>query len=324
MTAEDAYLRSVERMLRGIGPEHRIAVLDDLRAHFADAEEAGRPVDDTIASLGTPNEIAERAHEEFGADRAAAEGRAERAWRMLQGAAAVSALVIGVVVAFIMPTHTIATSEGGASVLQHLTILQNDGVWVALLILVPAVVAAVPLVVARAARLAVAAIGGTLLTLLTVIAAFTTVGMFFLPVVLLSWTALIAWARLRGPGFGRGWRIAGGVLAATPVLLSGGLLGGPFGFEFGPPRRYADYSEGGGPDFGVEAAGWALVAVIIALAVLIAIGFRWAGWALAALALVVLVTGLVAGSMLALLFVWLGGWWLTIGLAHAVTAVKRP
>ena len=61
MTTEDQYLRTVERMLRRITPEHRTAVLDDLRGHFADAADAGRTVDDTIAGLGTPKQIAERA-----------------------------------------------------------------------------------------------------------------------------------------------------------------------------------------------------------------------------------------------------------------------
>jgi len=322
MTTEDEYLRSVERMLRRIDAAHRASVLDDLRGHFADAEDAGRPVEETIRGLGTPEEIAERASEEFGGSDEV-DAAAERAWRVLQGAATVSALIIGVAVGFIVPTHTIATSEGGDSVLQHLTILQNDGLWVAILLLIPAVFAAVPLVVARAARIAVAVICGMLLIAVSLIAVFT-VGEFFLPVLLLSWASLIVWARLRGSGFGRGWRIAGGVLAAAPVLLSIGSLVGPFGFEFGQRRRYADYSEvGSGPSIGIEAPGWLLVGAIVALAVLIAIGYRWAGWALAAVGFVALITGLVAGSLLALLFVWLGGWWLTIGLAHAVTASRR-
>ena len=65
MTTEDTYLRSVERMLSSIAPEHRDAVLDDLRGHFADAVEAGRSIDDVIAGLGSPAEISERAAEEF-------------------------------------------------------------------------------------------------------------------------------------------------------------------------------------------------------------------------------------------------------------------
>src|SRR5690606_32356977 len=86
-------------------PEHRSAVLEDLRGHFADAEDAGRPVDEIVRGLGTPREIADRAVEEFGADAGSADVRAESAWRVLQGAAVVVALVIGVVVAFILPSY---------------------------------------------------------------------------------------------------------------------------------------------------------------------------------------------------------------------------
>src|SRR5690606_40328428 len=61
MTTEDDYLRSVERMLSAISPEHRTAVLEDLRGHFADAEEAGRPFDEVVRGLGYPTVIAVRA-----------------------------------------------------------------------------------------------------------------------------------------------------------------------------------------------------------------------------------------------------------------------
>ena len=58
MNVEDRYMRSVERRLRTIAPEQRSAVLDDLRGHFADAGDAGRPVDETIRGLGSAQEIA--------------------------------------------------------------------------------------------------------------------------------------------------------------------------------------------------------------------------------------------------------------------------
>lgn len=326
MTTEDDYLRSVERMLRGIAPEHRTAVLEDLRGHFADAEDAGLPVDETIRGLGSPKEIADRALEEFdGVDAGAVKGRAERAWRVLQGSAVVLAVVIGVVVAFILPTHTIASSGDGGSSVDHLTVLQNDGIWVALLTLIPAMIAAVPVLVSQAARLAVSVICAMLVTVLMFISMWT-IGGFFLPVVLMSWAALIVWARMRTAGFGIVWRIAGGALTALPVLAGLGSFGIPPGFGgplgFGIPRRYADYTEAPGPSIGIEGGGWVLLAGLLALGVLIAVGYRWAGWALAALGAAVLVTGLVSGGLLTLLVIWLGGWWLTIGLAHAVATTR--
>lgn len=307
MSTEDTYLRSVERMLGDIAPEHRAAVLDDLREHFADAEEAGRSVDEIAQSLGTPRQIADRAHEEFGAASAVSNARAERAWRVLQGAAVTLAVITGVVVAFIMPSY--ATGEGLK------TMFEMAGLWPALIALIPAVISVVPLAVPRVARTAVTSTCAALLAVLMLAGLFT-IGGFFLPSVLLSWAALIAWVRLRRAGFGIGWRIVGGGLAALPVLA---FLLPVFG---GMPGRYADDATAA-PSIGVEAWGWVLLAGVLALAVLIVIGYRWAGWLLAGVGILTLITGLVSGGLLTLLFVWLGGLWLTIGLAHAVTASRR-
>lgn len=301
MATEDEYLRSVERMLRSIAPANRTAVVDDLRAHFADAEDAGRSVDDTIRGLGTPREIAERAREEFGSN----DSRADRAWRILQGAAVVVAIIIGVVVAFIMPSYS--TSEGTQ------TLTEANGLWVALIALVPALVALVPMAVPARARVLTASVAGVLLTAMALIGGFT-IGGFFLPTVLASWAALIVWARLRGRGFGIGWRIAGGMLTALPVLA---FLLPVFG---GMPGRYADP----GSDLQLSAWAWPFLAAVLVLAVLIAIGYRAAGWVLAVIGAVLVLWALVSGGLLTLLVIWLGGWWLTIGLAHAVTATKRP
>ncbi|MFC5433277.1 hypothetical protein ACFPJ2_06240 [Microbacterium suwonense] len=320
MTAEDTYLHAVERMLHGIAPEHRATVLDDLRGHFADAEEAGRPIEETIRALGAPQEIADRAREEFGAEDSRAEvTRAEFAWRVLQGAAVVLAIVIGVVVAFIMPSYagsvdTMSSDGTSTHVDMTQTLTEVNGLWVALIALVPALIALVPMVVPRRARTATASAAAVLLTLMAVVGGFT-IGGFFLPTVMLGWAALIAWVRLRRSGFGVTWRIVGGVLAALPVL---GFLLPVFR---GMPGRYADPAEGS--DFQISAWGWPFLAAVLVLAVLIAIGYRAAGWVLAALGLVMLAWALVSGELFALLVIWLGGLWLTIGLAHAVTASRR-
>lgn len=309
MTAEDTYLHAVERMLRGIAPEHRATVLDDLRGHFADAEEAGRPIEETIRALGAPQEIADRAREEFGAEDSRAEvTRAEFAWRVLQGTAVGLAVVIGVVVAFLMPSYTgsiDSTSSDGTST--HVdtvrTLVEVNGLWVALIALVPALIAVIPLLVPRRARVATSTGAGALLTVMAVIGGFT-IGGFFLPTVLLTWAALIVWWRLRSRGFGAGWRITGAVLTVLPLLyLLANLLIG---------------------SFWLSAWAWPFLIVMVLLAVLIGLGYRAAGWVLTAIGLVILLAGLFSGGFLTLLAVWLGGWWLTIGLAHAVTATTRP
>lgn len=319
MTIKDSYLRDVDRMLRGISPEHRAAVLDDLRGHFADAEETGRTAEETIRALGTPKEIADRAVEEFGGDDPAAD-RAERAWRVLQGAAVVIAVVIGVVVAFIMPSYTgsvhIMSPDGTSTRIEtQQTLIEVNGLWVALIALVPALVGAVAFAMPRRARTITASVAAAALTAMAVVGGFT-IGGFFLPTAMLSWVALVVWVRLRGSGFGITWRIVGGVLAALPVL---GFLPQAIGSMVGRPTDSTGVS-----DFQVSAWAWPFFAVVLLLAVLISIGYRAAGSVLAAVGLVVLIWALASGGLLALALIWLGGLWLTIGLAHAVSATKRP
>ena len=310
MTTKDDYLRSVERTLSDIAPEHRAAVLEDLRGHFEDAEDAGRSVDTIIGGLGTPQEIADRAVEEFGSDADAGAVHAEQAWRVLQGAAVAVALVTGIVVAFILPSYGVSSSDSVTPDGLHTaepsagTIFQQLGLAMALVALVPALVAAAPLAVPRRARAATGSVAAAVLTLMALVGGFT-LGGFFLPVVLLSWASLILWVRLRGAGFGGPARITGGALTIAPTLL---LLAGA----------------GTGGAFDISAWAWPVLAAIVLLAVLIGLGIRSAGWLLAAVGLVILIGGLVSGGLLTLLVIWLGGWWLTIGLAHALAASRRP
>lgn len=49
---EGAYLRDVGERLRALTPEQRDAVLDDVRAHFADAADAGRTPEQAAEGLG--------------------------------------------------------------------------------------------------------------------------------------------------------------------------------------------------------------------------------------------------------------------------------
>src|SRR5690606_24036341 len=98
------------------------------------------------------------------------------------------------------------------------TIFQQLGLAMALVALVPPLVAAAPLAVPRRARAATGSAAAAVLTLMALVGGFT-LGGFFLPVVLLSWASLIVWVRLRGAGFGGPARITGGTLTIAPTLL---------------------------------------------------------------------------------------------------------
>src|SRR5699024_6531042 len=136
-------------------------------------------IEETLRALGAPQEIADRAREEFGAEDSRAEvTRAEFAWRVLQGTAVGLAVVIGVVVAFLMPSYTgsiDSTSSDGTTT--HVdtvrTLVEVNGLWVALIALVPALIAVIPLLVPRRARVATSTGAGALLTVMAVIGGFT-------------------------------------------------------------------------------------------------------------------------------------------------------
>src|SRR5690606_23331689 len=188
--------------------------------------------------LGTPQEIADRAVEEFGPDADAGAVQAERAWRVLQGAAVAVALVTGIVVAFILPSYGFSSSDSVTPDGPHTaepsagTIFQQLGLAMALVALVPALVAAAPLAVPRRARAATGSVAAAVLTLMALVGGFT-LGGFFLPVVLLSWASLIVWVRLRGAGFGGPARITGRTVARAPsaLPLAGARGGGAVGIS---------------------------------------------------------------------------------------------
>ncbi|GAA2894464.1 HAAS signaling domain-containing protein [Microbacterium esteraromaticum] len=328
MNTEDTYLRSVERMLHTIAPTHRTAVLDDLRGHFADAADAGRAVDETIRGLGSPQEIADRAIEEFGADAPAVDARAERAWRVLQGTALGVSIVIGAVAAFIMPTQELVTTsvdpDGLVTMTPTATIAETMGVGAALLALIPALLTAIPLVVPRTARAVSALLCDAALTCAAVVSWFVP-GDIFMPAAMLAWSGLIVWRYLSsGRGFNWIWRLVGAVLTMMPIV--GFLLILGLSLPFGAmPRRYADYSDvdGGGPSVGIEGGGWVLGVVVAVLAVFLIIGHRWTGWALAAIGAATLVSALISGSLLITMITWIGALWLTIGLSHAIATPRR-
>ena len=63
--AEGAYLRAVSKRLQSLTAEQRDAVLGDVRAHFADAADAGRSPEQAAASLGDPARFSEQVRTEL-------------------------------------------------------------------------------------------------------------------------------------------------------------------------------------------------------------------------------------------------------------------
>ena len=128
VSTEGDYLRDVGKRLRALTPEQRDAVLDDVRAHFADAADAGRTPEQAAESLGDPAQFTERVRAELGHE----PGRSDRMWRILQWLATGLAVFTAMFVTFLLP------DDGGYEV-------DGLGFEIVLLHLIPALIAVLPI-----------------------------------------------------------------------------------------------------------------------------------------------------------------------------------
>ncbi|GAA2218193.1 hypothetical protein GCM10010413_04000 [Promicromonospora sukumoe] len=284
--AEDTYLRDVGKRLRTLTPEQRGAVLDDVRAHFADAADAGRSPEQAAESLGDPAQFTERVRAELGHDT----GRTDRMWRVLQWLATGAAVFTAMFVSFLWPDTILPGLD---------TQVEQSGFGIVLLNLVPALVAALPLFVPGRARKITAVAVAVVLTVLSLVGTTT----------FHTLTAMLAWAALAVPAIARGgrpaaaWRITGGVVAILPavLLVVGGLVG----------------------SYGIDPDGWLWIGGFVVIGALIMVGRAWAGAVVAVAGVAVLVVATLDVGMITLGIWWAGGVLFTVGVSHAV-AHARP
>src|SRR5690606_20504832 len=141
----DAYLTRLEHELRGVDPERRAGILDDVRAHLAEAAEQGRELEGTVRELGAPADVARDVLEQTGIVPVEASALGDRAARWLHSASVVVAVVTSAWVA-LSPAELLGTQP----------LLDAFGLGPALLTLVPAAFAALPLLVGERLRRPVA------------------------------------------------------------------------------------------------------------------------------------------------------------------------
>lgn len=309
MSTADEYVRRVRGHLYGVASSRRREVIDDLRAHFADAAELGQPIDEVIADLGDPDEFAARAKAELAGD----PEQADAAWRALVWAAVTAAVVTAAVVLFLAPGDVFGGRADGAAIISYRVSLRTP-----LLAAIPVLLSAAPALFPRRVRTIATAGAAVALTFACVIGGIE-VGFFFVPSCLLLWAALVVWVRVRGDGFGPIWHLGTAILAVAPAVV---LLAAPAIAMTGVLRRSATSSEGFSP-FSADLWLWVVAGLIALSAVLIAFGIRFAGWMLAAIGAAVIVSALVAGGMLTIGLVGTGGLWLALGLGHALATPPR-
>ncbi|MGW2094830.1 HAAS signaling domain-containing protein [Promicromonospora sukumoe] len=284
--AEDTYLRDVGKRLRTLTPEQRGAVLDDVRAHFADAADAGRSPEQAAESLGDPAQFTERVRAELGHDT----GRTDRMRRVLQWLATGAAVFTAMFVSFLWPGAILPGLD---------TQVEQSGFGIVLLNLVPALVAALPLFVPARARTATTVAVAVVLTVLS-LAGTTT---FHTLTAMLAWAAVVVPVIARRGRPAAGWRIAGAALTAVPALL--GIVGALVG------------------SWDMEVSSWLWTGGFIAVGALIAVPRAWAGAVVAVAGVAVLVMSTLDLGMLTLGIWWAGGVLFTVGVSHAV-AHARP
>ncbi|PUB29862.1 uncharacterized protein DUF1700 [Promicromonospora sp. AC04] len=280
--AEDSYLRGVSKRLQALTPEQREAVLDDVRAHFADAADAGRSPEQAVESLGNPAQFTERVRTELGHE----EGRTDQMRRVLQWLASGVAVFAAMFVSFWRPDDSLPMPNTQFAV---------HGFGIVLLSLVPAVIAAVPNFASPRARTVFTAAVAAFLSVLSFV--FPD-GWAFAPTAWLAWAALVVPVIARNGPPAIGWRIAGGVLAVLPMALAvGGAIVGSWGLELD---------------------GVLYTAAVAVLGVLMALGKPWAGIILALLGGAALVSSALYPGMLTSGVWWAGGLFITLGASQAL------
>ncbi|MDR7382364.1 DUF1700 domain-containing protein [Promicromonospora iranensis] len=284
---EDSYLRVVGKRLRALTPEQRDAVLDDVRAHFAEAADAGRSPEQAAESLGDPATFTQRVRAELGHE----PGRTEHMWRILQWFATGVAVFTALFVTYLLPD-----TRGDE--------FDEPGFEIVLLHLVPALIAVLPILLPARVRRITTTVAAIVLTVVsfTIFEGLYDLS-FFLPTAMLAWAALIVPIIARNGRPAAGWRITAGALTALPASL--GLLGGLLG------------------SWEVTVETVLYTVAFLLFGILIALGKPWAGIVLAAAGVALLVESTLNPGMLVLAGWWAGGLLLTVGVSHAL-AHARP
>lgn len=297
------YLRQLKSALADLPPASSQAIFEDVQSHIAEAMDAGRDPQEILLGLGPASEVAAAAREELGTSQDA--GSSRYVTKILVGSATVLAIITAVVVAFILPSYAgvIGADTTGSAVLDATSLFDEYGIGLALLALVPALLAALPLLLPNRLQRVTIPASAALTTVLSMVVGFFDFGGFYLPTIFLLWstTFVSLWIRTgRSPKTGLAWRIVGAAIIFSPMLLA---LTGALNGAFADPTLLF----------------WAAVLVIFVVAALFAFKVKFVDVLVAALGLYLLIEAVLNGGIL-VMAVWIsGGIYLAIGLTSFAT-----
>ncbi|MFG2042944.1 DUF1700 domain-containing protein [Dactylosporangium sp. NPDC048998] len=217
--AAETYLRALRVELSDAPSDTVREIIDDVRAHIADALDSGRTMDQALAGLGSPQAVAGQAREELALPNGALD-HAARAGRTLRAVAVALGVLTAVCVSFLLrstalPLHLTQAGPDEQS------IMQRYGPGLAMLTLLPALIAAAPFALPARARGVAGVVGAVVLTALTFVSG--EIGLYYFPLVLLLWVATIVPSAVRrgiGPVAVRSWHLAAAAFVALPGLLA--------------------------------------------------------------------------------------------------------
>ncbi|GAA2844377.1 putative membrane protein [Leucobacter komagatae] len=287
----ETYLRSLGEALGDAPAAMRSAALDDVRAHVAEAQDSGRSVEEALAGLGGPEVFASQYLAELDPATTGADTnwqRAARAAWLLQAAGLAVAILTAAFSGFLM--------RGGGQA--------------ALLSLIPIAIVALGLVLPPRYRPAYAWASAATVTAFAVIVTVLPAALIsvaeYLPLLLILWLAAVTPWRLSrgiGPREARTWRWVGAAVVALPVVWMG--------------------IAGFNGTFGLDWAAWAVLAVLLAVAVWFGLGSRIAAAAVALAGAILMAAPFLDGGFLMLLWWWIGGLLLAAGLPSVVAGRGR-
>lgn len=290
------YLARLEAELAALPDAQRRVVVEGVAEHIEEALADGRDIDQVLAGLGSPDEVAAAYGEQLGARVGPDPSR--RATRILSVAAMLIAIVAAAASPVLLPFAGFASA--------------GDIALVIAMFVGPVALAALPLLLPRRSGYVAAALGAAAVMVVAVLAL---VGLLpggtplndaylLLPVgFVMCATAIVPPVTRLAPGWSRAARVVGAGLAAVPGMLP--LMGALSG--------------------AVEVTWVPLVCagVGLAMGLLYAWGRRAVYIVLAALGTVVIALTLIQQGLLFLAFWVVGGWWFALGASGFAAVPPR-
>lgn len=176
-----AWLREIERRLHALPREQRAETVAGLADHFAELTAAGVGVPEALARLGSAQDVAEAAFEQYqqhtGVD---ARPRYFTAKRVVQFVALAFAAAAVLAVALLPSYIQVSQTSSGSEQIGSATVLEVVGIWYLLVLLIPVAITALPLPATGRAWQPLSITSASLLTAFAVLGSLS-IGWYFLP-----------------------------------------------------------------------------------------------------------------------------------------------